>query len=84
MNNDLVVLTETIIKKIVQNVDAVEVKEFESDQENTILIEVLVAEEDMGRLIGKDGKMINAIRTIVSASAYVNYQKYVNVNVNSF
>lgn len=81
---DLVLLTETIIKKIVKNTDAVSVKEFESDEENTVLIEAMVDNEDMGRLIGKDGKVINAIRTIVQASAYINENKKVKLNIDSF
>ena len=44
---DLVLLTETIIKKIVKNRDSVSVKEFESDEDNTIQIEVLVSSEDL-------------------------------------
>lgn len=81
---DLVLLTETIVKKIVKNTDAVSVKEFESDEENTVLIEAMVDNEDMGRLIGKDGKVINAIRTIVQASAYINGNKKVKLNIDSF
>lgn len=81
---DLVLLTETIIKKIVQNKDAVSVKEFESDEENTILIEAMIAQEDMGRLIGKDGKIINAIRVIIQASSYANGGKKVKLNVDAF
>lgn len=81
---DLVLLTETIIKKIVQNKDAVSVKEFESDEEDTILIEAMIAQEDMGRLIGKDGKIINAIRVIIQASSYAHDGKKVRLNVDAF
>ena len=56
---DLVVLTETIIKKIVKKSESVSVKEFESAEENTVQIEVLVSNEALGKVIGKNGKTIN-------------------------
>ena len=66
---NLVELTETIIKKIVSDPESVSVKEFETEEENTIQIEVLISSDDMGRVIGKDGRNINSIRTIVQASS---------------
>ena len=62
---DLVELTEFIIKSIVNDEEAVSVKEFDSEDENTMVIQVVVAEDDMGRVIGKNGKCANAIRTLV-------------------
>ena len=44
----------------------------------------LVKEEDMGRLIGKNGKIINAIRTLCQASSYLNGNKYVKINADKF
>ena len=81
---NLVELTELIIKKLVVDSDSVSVKEFESDDENTILIEVMVSSEDMPRVIGHSGKTINAIRTIVQASAYANGLRKVKINIDSF
>ena len=66
---DLVELTEYIIKSIVNDEEAVSVKEFDSEDENTMVIQVVVAEDDMGRVIGKNGKCANAIRTLVQASS---------------
>ncbi len=82
--NDLVVLTETIIKKIVSDVDAVSVKEFETTEENTIQIEVMVSKDDLGKVIGKNGKTINSIRILVQASATLNGGMKVNINVDSY
>lgn len=80
----LVELTETIIKKIVTDEESVSVKEFESE-DDSIQIEVLVPSDDMPRVIGKEGKMINSIRTIVQASAYLDdNNKKVNINVSSY
>ena len=81
---DLVVLTETIIKKIVSNPDTVSVKEFESTEENTVQIEVMVANDDLGKVIGKNGKTINSIRTIVQASASLNGKRKVTINIDSY
>ena len=81
---DLVVLTETIIKKLVTDPDSVSVKEFATEEENTIRIEVLISSEDTGRVIGKNGKTINSIRTIVQASSSLNDNKRVRINVESY
>ena len=81
---DLVELTEYIIKSIVNDEEAVSVKEFDSEDDNTILIQVMVADEDMGRVIGKNGKSANAIRTLVQASSALGYNKYVKINIDKF
>ena len=58
---NLVALTENIIKKIVSDPESVSVKEFDTEEENTIQIEVLISNDDMGKVIGKNGKIINSI-----------------------
>lgn len=82
--NTLVDLTELIIKGIVEDSDSVSVKEFESDEENTILIEVMVTTEDMPKVIGHGGKTINAIRTIVQAASFNQENKLVKINVDAY
>ena len=72
-------LTETIILKLVKNTEAVSVEENEED--NQIIINAYVSNEDMGRVIGKDGKIINSIRTILQASSYM--QNNISVKLNS-
>lgn len=81
---DLVSLTEEIVKSLVVNTDAVSVKEFPTEDDNTILIQVMVAEEDMGRVIGKSGKCANAIRTLVQASSSLKDNKYVKIDIDKF
>lgn len=81
---DLVLLTETIIKKIVTNPESVSVKEFTPEDENTIQIEVLISNDDMGKVIGKNGKIINSIRTIVQASSSLEDNKKVKINIDSY
>lgn len=81
---DLVILTEEIVKSLVENVEAVSVKEFPTEEDNTILIQVMVAEEDMGRVIGKGGKCANALRTLVQASSSLKDNKYVKIDIDKF
>lgn len=81
---NLVELTEFLVKSLVVNKENVSVKEFESDEEGTILIQVLVDSEDMGRVIGKGGKLANAVRTLVQASSYIRDNKKVRINIDSF
>ena len=75
-------LTEFLVKSLVKNPDMVSVKAFDDDDK--ITVEVLVSNEDMGRVIGKKGMIINAIRTIVQASSYLNHDKRVYINIDSF
>ena len=82
--NNLVELTELIIKKLVKDSESVSVKEFESDEDNTILIEVMVSSEDIPKVIVHGGKTINSIRTIVQAASFNMDNKLVKINVDSY
>ena len=81
---DLRELTEKIVKSLVVHEDAVSVKEFPSEEENTCVLEVLVHEEDIGRVIGKSGKTDSAIRTLRQASSALHENKYVRINFDKF
>ena len=81
---DYVLLTERLIKAVVKDIDAVSVKEFPSDEENKMEIQVLVSEDDMKRVIGKNGKTINSIRTILHAASSLHDHKFINLNVEGF
>lgn len=81
---DLVTLTESIIKSLVDDADAVSVKEFPTEEENVILIQVIVSEKDMGRVIGKSGRTANAIRTLIQASSSLKENKYVKIDIDKF
>ncbi len=80
----LVEMTEYLVKNVVTNPDMVTVKEFPSENENEIIIEVLVDESDIGRVIGKGGKTANAIRVLVQASSYLQDNKRVKINIENF
>ena len=58
-----------VAKGLVENKDAVQVTVDEANEEGVIVYHLTVAEEDMGRVIGKQGRIAKAIRTILSASA---------------
>ncbi len=81
---DLVEYTEFIVKSLVPDSEDISVKEFDSENENEILIQVLVKEEDMGKVIGRGGKVANAIRTLVQASSYLKDNKRVKINIDKY
>ncbi|HWO43723.1 MAG TPA: KH domain-containing protein [Candidatus Eisenbacteria bacterium] len=60
-------LVQYLAKSLVNNPDAVEVKEAEED--DALVLELRVAKEDLGRIIGKQGRTAKSIRTIVNAAA---------------
>tara|TARA_B100001750_G_scaffold239239_1_gene247008 strand:- start:937 stop:1173 length:237 start_codon:yes stop_codon:yes gene_type:complete len=59
-------LLESMVKAIVDNPDDVEIADTES--ENTTIYELRLGDGDLGKVIGKKGKNIGAIRTIISAA----------------
>ncbi len=67
-------LTYFLVSSIVDKAEDVNVKEFETD-EDFILVKVFVDSSDVGRVVGKQGKTANAIRTLVQASMHSNYQR---------
>lgn len=79
---ELVALTEHLVKNIVRNKDAVSVKLFD-DTEDTIVIQVIVDDDDMGIVIGHGGTTAHAIRTIVQASSYLKDNKLVKINFDA-
>ncbi|MFY8052120.1 MAG: KH domain-containing protein [Armatimonadaceae bacterium] len=69
---------EFLVKELVDNPDAVEVTEIEGDDATTY--EVRVSPDDLGKVIGKQGRIANAIRTLVKAVAMKDKRKvYVEI-----
>lgn len=60
-------LLETIAKSLVDEPEQVKVSEVEGEQ--SIILELRVGESDMGKVIGKQGRIAKAIRTVVKAAA---------------
>lgn len=66
---------EMIVKKLVDDVAAVDVREVEKDG-SSVLIEVRVAEDDMGKLIGRQGKTVRALRSLLHAASLKQRRRY--------
>lgn len=79
---NLVEFSELIVKKLVKDPDLVKVQEFSSDDDTTI--EIIVSEDDKGRVIGKKGKIATSIKTLIQAKAYNEGKNRVKVNIDSF
>ena len=68
-------LVEVIAKSLVDNPSEVDVNEIQGEQD--LILELRVAPEDMGKVIGKQGRIAKAIRTVVKAAALNKDQKIV-------
>jgi hypothetical protein len=66
---------EMIVRKLVDNVDAVDVREIEKGG-SAVLIEIRVAEDDMGKLIGRQGKTVRALRSLLHAAGLKQRRRY--------
>jgi predicted RNA-binding protein YlqC (UPF0109 family) len=77
---------ETLIKNLVNPLviypEDLMVKKF-SEEDNLLTIQIIVNQDDLGRVIGKNGRIANAIRTIAYASASREGKK-ITINIDSF
>ncbi len=64
---DLKNLIEILVKALVDDAGAVNVEEI--DEGDSVTFEVTVAEDDLGKVIGKQGRVANALRTVAKAAA---------------
>lgn len=78
---NLVELTSFLVKSIVKDLESVSIKEIKDD--DITIIEVLVSNDDIKYVIGKNGVTANSIRTIVQASSYVNNLGKIKINIDS-
>ena len=72
-------LVEYLAKALVEHPDQVSVTQRE--EEETIIIELRVLSEDMGKVIGKQGRIAKSIRTLVKASADQDERKKIAVDI---
>ena len=61
-------LLEELAKRLVDRPEEVKVDEF-SEDDGTVVLELSVAEDDYGKVIGRGGRTANALRTVVKAAA---------------
>ena len=65
---------ELVVKALVDDIDAVDVREL--DREGTTRIEVRVAKADMGKVIGKQGRTVRALRSLVYAAGIKQHRRF--------
>jgi predicted RNA-binding protein YlqC (UPF0109 family) len=61
-------LLEELARRLVDEPEKVAVEQFEED-DGTVVLEISVAEDDYGKIIGRGGRTANALRTVVKAAA---------------
>ena len=66
-------ILKTIISNLVDDKDAVEIKKI--DSEKSVTFEVKVAESDMGKVIGRQGRLAKSLRTVMKAVATKEHKK---------
>jgi len=71
-------LVEYIVKALVDNPNEVNISQ--TDGESVTIIEIRVAQDDIGKVIGKEGRIANAIRTVAKAAGAKN-QKRVTIEI---
>lgn len=74
--------TEILVKSIIKKPDLLKVSTHDID--GTIKLDILVPQDVMGSVIGKNGRTIHAIRTLISLYAYKENLPKVEVNIESF
>jgi hypothetical protein len=74
-------LLHTIVVELVENKEAVEITEDEPNADGVIIFHLHVAPDDMGRVIGKQGRIAKAIRAIMRAGA-IRHNKKVMVEID--
>lgn len=67
MSDELKILVESIAKALVDKPELVEVTAVDGEQ--TTVIELRVAKEDLGKVIGKEGRTARSLRTILTAAS---------------
>jgi len=73
-NVNMVGLVDYLAKALVNAPEEVEVEAF--DEHGQIVVELFVAEDDLGRIIGRGGRMARSLRTIVNAAALRTRKRY--------
>ncbi len=75
-------LITDLVTPLVINPEDVEVRKL-SEDDQLVTVQVLVHKDDLGRTIGKNGRIANAIRTIAYASASREHKK-ITINIDSY
>ena len=66
---------ELIVRKLVREPESVDVREVERDRSTTV-IEIRVAQEDVGKIIGRQGRTVKALRSLLHAAGQKQSRRY--------
>ncbi|HEV7893382.1 MAG TPA: KH domain-containing protein [Pyrinomonadaceae bacterium] len=66
---------ELIVRKLVREPESVDVREVERDRSTTV-IEIRVAQEDVGKIIGRQGRTVKALRSLLHAAGQKHNRRY--------
>lgn len=69
-------VVELIVKALVDDAEAVDVRAIERDR-STMIIEVRVAQADMGKIIGRQGKTVKALRSLLHAAGVKRERRFI-------
>ncbi len=78
----LVEFAEFLVTGLTKESELVKVKEFETEE--GLILQILVSDSDMGRVIGKQGKIASSIKTLIQTKAYNEGIKDIKINIDSF
>ena len=67
---------ELIVKHLVREAESVDVREVERDR-STSVIEIRVAQEDVGKIIGRQGRTVKALRSLLHAAGEKQRKRYI-------
>ena len=73
---------EFLVTNIAKETDLIKVKKFETEED--VILEILVSESDMSRVIGKQGKVANSIKSLIQMKAYNEGIRNIKINIDSF
>lgn len=69
LSDDLVGLVEAVVTPLIENKEELSVTASEPEGEGTVVVEISVNPDDAGKVIGRQGRVIKAIRTLARAAA---------------
>lgn len=69
-------VVEMIVKALVHEPEAVDVREVERDR-STVIVEVRVAQADMGKIIGRQGRTVRALRSLLHAASLKQNRRFI-------
>ena len=76
-------LIKTLVEPLIDKKEDLIVKQFDEDADGYIVYEIMVSQEDIGRVIGRNGSIAQAIRTVCYAAAMKNKLR-IRINIDHF